>query len=110
MKTVHRTRTRVTGRRTHRCHNRVSHSSSLWKEGEVTQDNITRGWPQIHDIGRRTGDAQPGKGCGCEPPRAIADLVKVRASQIKGCAYCLDMHTKDSVAFSHRPASSQCDW
>jgi AhpD family alkylhydroperoxidase len=25
----------------------------------------------------------------------LLDLVKIRASQIKGCAYCLDMHTKD---------------
>jgi len=26
----------------------------------------------------------------------ILDLVKVRASQINGCAYCIDMHTKDA--------------
>ena len=24
------------------------------------------------------------------------DLIKIRASQINGCAYCLDMHTKDA--------------
>jgi AhpD family alkylhydroperoxidase len=30
-------------------------------------------------------------------PRLL-ELVKVRASQINGCAYCLDMHTKDAVA------------
>ncbi len=29
------------------------------------------------------------------PPRLI-DLVKMRASQINGCAYCLDMHSKDA--------------
>jgi AhpD family alkylhydroperoxidase len=28
----------------------------------------------------------------------LLELVKVRASQINGCAYCLDMHTKDAVA------------
>ena len=28
--------------------------------------------------------------------RKVLDLVKVRASQINGCAYCLDMHTKDA--------------
>jgi AhpD family alkylhydroperoxidase len=28
--------------------------------------------------------------------RTVLDLVKVRASQINGCAYCLDMHTKDA--------------
>jgi AhpD family alkylhydroperoxidase len=26
----------------------------------------------------------------------IAELVKIRASQINGCAYCIDMHTKDA--------------
>ena len=30
--------------------------------------------------------------------RGLIELVKVRASQINGCAYCLDMHSKDSRA------------
>ena len=29
-------------------------------------------------------------------PNATQDLVKIRASQINGCAGCLDMHTKDA--------------
>jgi AhpD family alkylhydroperoxidase len=33
---------------------------------------------------------------GLEP--ALLDLVKMRASQINGCAYCLDMHSKDARA------------
>ena len=28
--------------------------------------------------------------------RSLYELVKTRASQINGCAYCLDMHTKDA--------------
>src|SRR5690625_5212004 len=28
----------------------------------------------------------------------LRELVKVRASQINGCAFCLDMHTKDARA------------
>jgi AhpD family alkylhydroperoxidase len=28
-----------------------------------------------------------------DPP--LRDLVKIRASQLNGCAYCLDMHTRD---------------
>lgn len=28
----------------------------------------------------------------------LLELVKIRASQINGCAHCLDMHTKDAVA------------
>ncbi|NQX60322.1 carboxymuconolactone decarboxylase family protein [Paenibacillus qinlingensis] len=28
----------------------------------------------------------------------LLELIKIRASQINGCAYCLDMHTKDARA------------
>lgn len=28
----------------------------------------------------------------------LKELIKIRASQINGCAYCLDMHTKDAHA------------
>src|SRR5436189_6292187 len=27
---------------------------------------------------------------------ALFELVKIRASQLNGCAYCIDMHTKDA--------------
>ncbi len=30
--------------------------------------------------------------------KGLQDLVKVRASQLNGCAYCIDMHTKDARA------------
>lgn len=33
---------------------------------------------------------------GLEHP--LLELVKIRASQINGCAYCIDMHTKDARA------------
>lgn len=29
---------------------------------------------------------------------ALRELIKTRASQLNGCAYCLDMHTKDARA------------
>src|SRR4026207_785774 len=29
---------------------------------------------------------------------SLLELVKLRASQINGCAYCLDMHSKDARA------------
>jgi AhpD family alkylhydroperoxidase len=29
---------------------------------------------------------------------SLLELVKMRASQINGCGYCLDMHTKDALA------------
>lgn len=34
--------------------------------------------------------------CGLEP--SLIELVKTRVSQINGCAFCLDMHTKDARA------------
>jgi AhpD family alkylhydroperoxidase len=34
--------------------------------------------------------------CGLE--HSLLELVKVRASQINGCAYCIDMHWKDARA------------
>lgn len=33
---------------------------------------------------------------------SLLELVKIRASQINGCAYCLDMHTKDARAAGER--------
>jgi AhpD family alkylhydroperoxidase len=30
-------------------------------------------------------------------PAATSELVKIRASQINGCGFCLDMHTKDAA-------------
>jgi AhpD family alkylhydroperoxidase len=34
--------------------------------------------------------------CGLEP--GLQELVKIRASQINGCAFCIDMHTQDARA------------
>ncbi|MCL6516125.1 MAG: carboxymuconolactone decarboxylase family protein [Alicyclobacillus sp.] len=36
------------------------------------------------------------RGSGLE--HSLLELVKTRASQINGCAYCIDMHTKDARA------------
>ncbi len=36
------------------------------------------------------------RSCGLEQP--LLELVKMRASQINGCAYCFDMHSKDARA------------
>jgi AhpD family alkylhydroperoxidase len=34
--------------------------------------------------------------CGLEP--SLLELIKMRTSQINGCAFCLDMHSKDARA------------
>ncbi|HVZ79816.1 MAG TPA: carboxymuconolactone decarboxylase family protein [bacterium] len=36
------------------------------------------------------------KTCGLEHP--LLELIKIRASQMNGCAFCLDMHMKDARA------------
>lgn len=36
------------------------------------------------------------RGCGIE--HSLLELIKTRASQINGCAFCIDMHTKDARA------------
>ena len=36
-------------------------------------------------------------------PAATQELVKIRASQLNGCGFCLDMHTKDAVAAGETP-------
>nr|WP_243060763.1 carboxymuconolactone decarboxylase family protein [Nocardioides sp. SR21] len=36
-------------------------------------------------------------------PKAVQELVKLRASQINGCGMCTDMHTKDALAAGEDP-------
>ncbi len=36
-------------------------------------------------------------------PHSLLELVKMRASQINRCAYCLDMHSKDAIALGIPP-------
>ena len=38
---------------------------------------------------------------GIEP--AIQDLVSIRASQLNGCAFCIDMHSKAATIHGERP-------
>ena len=43
---------------------------------------------------------------GLETP--LLELVRLRASQINGCAYCVDMHTKDARAGGDRAQRLYC--
>ncbi len=38
---------------------------------------------------------------GIEP--SLLELIKVRSSQLNGCAFCIDMHTKDAMAAGETP-------
>ena len=44
--------------------------------------------------------------------RPLLELVKIRASQINGCAYCIDMHTLDAEAHgeSHQRMHALAAW
>lgn len=54
--------------------------------GKIAPDGVTAMW-ELENFVRH---------CGLEP--TLLELVKFRASQINGCAYCIDMHTKDARA------------
>lgn len=53
--------------------------------------------------------------CGLE--ESLLHFVKLRASQLNGCAYCIDMHWKDLIAIGETPqrlysldAWRECPW
>jgi AhpD family alkylhydroperoxidase len=48
----------------------------------------------IPDVYRAMGQLEQAAHGGIEP--RLAELIRIRASQINGCAFCLDMHTKDA--------------
>jgi AhpD family alkylhydroperoxidase len=38
----------------------------------------------------------------CPLEKSLRELIKIRVSQINGCAFCLDMHTRDALAAGER--------
>jgi AhpD family alkylhydroperoxidase len=48
----------------------------------------------LKKLDRKKWDQDPSDNSGLE--RNLLDLVKIRASQINGCAYCIVMHTNDA--------------
>lgn len=46
------------------------------------------------------------RNCGIE--HALLELVKMRASQINGCARCLDIHSKDALALGETAERLDC--
>ena len=43
---------------------------------------------------------------GCGLDESLLHLVRLRASQVNGCAYCLDMHWKDLRALGEASSGS----
>jgi AhpD family alkylhydroperoxidase len=62
----------------------------------VTADRkrLFRSWTDGYQALHRLSELV--KASGLEPP--LLELVKLRASQVNGCAYCIDMHSKDARA------------
>ncbi len=60
----------------------------------VERKRLFRFWADGYQSLHRLSDVV--KASGLEP--ALLELVKMRASQINGCAYCIDMHSKDARA------------
>lgn len=58
--------------------------------GNEVFDNFPRGYKGLASIEAALAQSVV--------PAPIRELVKMRASQINGCAYCLDMHYKDARA------------
>jgi AhpD family alkylhydroperoxidase len=59
-----------------------------------SRKGMFRSWPDGYAALQRLSVTV--KKSGLEP--ALLELVKMRASQINGCAYCIDMHSKDARA------------
>lgn len=57
--------------------------------------HLYRSWPEGYDAVRALDAVIASSGL--EP--LLMELVKTRSSQINGCAYCIDMHTKDARAY-----------
>jgi AhpD family alkylhydroperoxidase len=64
----------------------------------LPQVNITQQFPALYKAYRAFTEAadQAAASAGLTP--ILGELVKIRVSQLNGCAYCLRMHTRDAVA------------
>jgi AhpD family alkylhydroperoxidase len=54
-------------------------------------EDFSRAMGHLHNAANRQLDA-------VNFDRRLRELVRIRASQLNGCAYCVDMHTKDARA------------
>ncbi|MCC8929798.1 MAG: carboxymuconolactone decarboxylase family protein [Rhodococcus sp. (in: high G+C Gram-positive bacteria)] len=60
--------------------------------------NVTKQFPSAYEaqvaLDKRAAEAAEAAGL----PHILVELVKIRVSQLNGCAHCLRMHTRDAVA------------
>jgi len=65
--------------------------------------DMGKAFGQAYQAMRQLNDqaAQAAEEAGLDP--RLVELVKIRASQLNGCAFCLRMHTADAVAHGETP-------
>lgn len=73
--------------------NENSHTTSEYTAEHTPRTQWTQHAPDVYKAMARV-DAAANKGL--DP--VVAELVKIRSSQLNHCAFCLDMHTKDALA------------
>ena len=56
--------------------------------------NVVKDTPQLYDSLLALNAALGGSGI----DERLANLIKIRVSQINGCAYCVGMHTKEALS------------
>lgn len=65
----------------------------------MTRKHLFRSWPDGHgSLGRLRRVVE---GAGIDP--ALLELVRLRASQLNGCEYCVEKHTADALAAGESP-------
>jgi len=75
----------------------TTHSAEIARVARTTQSariDVTKVAPEAYQA--MAGLGKYVRQSGLEQP--LLDLVRMRSSQINGCAYCLDMHSKDARA------------
>jgi AhpD family alkylhydroperoxidase len=81
--------------------------SSYWQEHTTIKENTMDARLDImtNDTAMKAVKhfVSAGKAAAGSLPAATQELVKIRASQINGCGFCLDMHTKDAAAAGETP-------
>ena len=76
----------------------MSHAGALRRHRGMSTTTIPTGRVDLAQVAARQYAALARLDASIELDHTLRHLVKIRASQINGCAFCIDMHTKDARA------------
>lgn len=65
--------------------------------------SITQAMPDLYQSMRSLADDVAKAAANAGIDKLLVELVKIRASQLNGCAYCLDLHNADAVRLGEDP-------